>query len=80
MAIGTIHTKTKAGMCCKCISHKNHDKNKCRRDGERSGRWQQGYERASCHEDHNENMTLFFSIEIFSLENKIVIFDLEVSF
>lgn len=26
---------TKAGMCCKSIGHKNHDKNKCRRDGAR---------------------------------------------
>jgi hypothetical protein len=32
-----IRTKPKANkaMCCKSISHKNHDKNKCRRDGER---------------------------------------------
>jgi len=41
LPLKSIHTKTKAGMCCKCIRHKNHDKNKCRRDGER---WQQqGY-------------------------------------
>jgi len=66
-------------MCCKSISHKNHDKNKCRRDGARSGSWQKGYKRASCHEDNSESMTLFFQLRTLLVENKIVIFDLEAS-
>lgn len=33
LPLKSINTKTKAGMCCKSIGHKNHDKNKCRRDG-----------------------------------------------
>jgi hypothetical protein len=43
-------------MCCKSISHKNHDKNKCRREGER---WA----------DMNQ-ANFFLSIETLSVEKE----------
>jgi len=56
LKIKTIPKANKA-MCCKRIGHKNHDKNKCRRDGER---WA----------DTGNQVDFFLSIETLSVEKR----------